>query len=536
LNKILFLFFLIFWIFEKRLTIRFTNFFLDLKHIFFFAIIPLVFLTLLTPTIVFAQIEAGGVSSDTIPKGSTWYAGEGLKKGDLFSYSVCHVDYKECTEFEMDIWIKGDKQVGSETKWLAEVVVYDGKKIIKGEMELGKIAPEPTGGTENLGVYRGAFKSSISWLSAFATSDGSAGGKGPKEFSAASWGKIGNIGGQQVVPQVIETVTVRAGTWETVQVGWKTGGATSKVWIADDFPFPIKAHTFTHVSEGIPPPEYIFSLLDYRENILQSPFDDVVPTVNALIEAGCDTDFEKEVSIKKPTNNFDYQIHIFYGPEDPVQGCEIQFLIKFISKYDDTEFLNQVQYDFLVVDENLTPLRSIAQEEGRDFLYSPSGQALLDLIVKEEPGIVNYVVWVYGLSPEGIVPSTASDYLEISIPIYDSDGTSATITQKIPDWIKTNAGWWADGAISDSDFVQGIQFLIKEGIMKIPPTSQGSNSNSNEIPSWIKNNAGWWAEGTIDDDSFVQGIQFLIKEGILKITTAGSSPASSGSEPPSWYD
>ena len=55
--------------------------------------------------------------------------------------------------------------------------------------------------------------------------------------------------------------------------------------------------------------------------------------------------------------------------------------------------------------------------------------------------------------------------------------------------------------------------------MKIPPTTQGADSNSNEIPSWIKNNAGWWADGSIDDSSFVQGIQFLIKEGIMKISS-----------------
>jgi len=45
----------------------------------------------------------------------------------------------------------------------------------------------------------------------------------------------------------------------------------------------------------------------------------------------------------------------------------------------------------------------------------------------------------------------------------------------------------------------------------------GSSSGSNQIPSWIKNNAGWWADGSIDDNSFVQGIQYLIKEGIMKI-------------------
>ena len=54
--------------------------------------------------------------------------------------------------------------------------------------------------------------------------------------------------------------------------------------------------------------------------------------------------------------------------------------------------------------------------------------------------------------------------------------------------------------------------------MKIPPTTQETDSGSNEIPAWIKNNAGWWADGQIDDDSFVQGIQFLIKEGIMKFS------------------
>ena len=39
---------------------------------------------------------------------------------------------------------------------------------------------------------------------------------------------------------------------------------------------------------------------------------------------------------------------------------------------------------------------------------------------------------------------------------------------------------------------------------KIPITQQGDSAGSNEIPVWIKNNAGWWADGSIDDSSFVQ--------------------------------
>ena len=37
----------------------------------------------------------------------------------------------------------------------------------------------------------------------------------------------------------------------------------------------------------------------------------------------------------------------------------------------------------------------------------------------------------------------------------------------IPDWIKENARWWADGLISDKDYINALQYLISEGILKI---------------------------------------------------------------------
>jgi len=94
---------------------------------------------------------------------------------------------------------------------------------------------------------------------------------------------------------------------------------------------------------------------------------------------------------------------------------------------------------------------------------------------------------------------------------------TAYAQSSIPSSIKNSAGWWAEGTIDDSSFIQGIQFLIKEDILTIPTTTQDSISGSNEIPSWIKNSAGWWAEGEIDDITFLQGIQFLIKNGIIII-------------------
>ena len=88
----------------------------------------------------------------------------------------------------------------------------------------------------------------------------------------------------------------------------------------------------------------------------------------------------------------------------------------------------------------------------------------------------------------------------------------------IPDWIKIHARWWADGQINDSAYIQGIQYLIKEGIMVIPSTETSESSGSQEVPVWIKNNARWWASGQIDDITYVSGIQYLVNVGIIKVS------------------
>ena len=101
---------------------------------------------------------------------------------------------------------------------------------------------------------------------------------------------------------------------------------------------------------------------------------------------------------------------------------------------------------------------------------------------------------------------------------------------EIPAWIKNNAGWWADGQIDDSSFLQGIQYLIQEGIMVISTTETSDSSGSEGVPAWIKNNAGWWADGQIDDNSFVSGIQWLVSSGIIVVEQEQTQPAVTGEE------
>jgi len=135
-----------------------------------------------------------------------------------------------------------------------------------------------------------------------------------------------------------------------------------------------------------------------------------------------------------------------------------------------------------------------------------------------------------------LIDGFETDYLELEstgdsrtliIPFFAGDtifeilGTSVfdlglTSQIQIPDWVRNNAGWWATGQIGDSDFVSGIEFLITEDIIAIPPTQSGQGT-SQEIPGWIKSNAGWWADGLIEDADFVSGIQYLISNGIMNV-------------------
>lgn len=86
----------------------------------------------------------------------------------------------------------------------------------------------------------------------------------------------------------------------------------------------------------------------------------------------------------------------------------------------------------------------------------------------------------------------------------------------LPEWIKNNANWWSTDQITADEFALGIEFMIKEGIIKVPQTEVLQES-ANEIPDWVKKNAGWWSEDLISDQEFVNGLQFLISNGIISV-------------------
>jgi len=85
----------------------------------------------------------------------------------------------------------------------------------------------------------------------------------------------------------------------------------------------------------------------------------------------------------------------------------------------------------------------------------------------------------------------------------------------LPDWIKNNAEWWSKDQITDDEFYKGIEFLINNGIIRIPLTVTADQTS--EIPGWVKKNAQWWSLDLISEQEFVNGLQFLISKGIINV-------------------
>ncbi len=87
----------------------------------------------------------------------------------------------------------------------------------------------------------------------------------------------------------------------------------------------------------------------------------------------------------------------------------------------------------------------------------------------------------------------------------------------IPDWIKDNAKRWSSfDSVPDSEFINGLEYLIEEGIIAISSSTPDS-IHGQKIPDWFKDNAKWWGNDQISDEDYIKSIQYLVKKGIILI-------------------
>jgi len=94
--------------------------------------------------------------------------------------------------------------------------------------------------------------------------------------------------------------------------------------------------------------------------------------------------------------------------------------------------------------------------------------------------------------------------------------TSMQDVHHTPHWLKNNAAMWSSGKITDNEFINLIQYLIKNRYMST--YSQNiSKINLDIIPTWVKNQIGGWSNNTVSDDEFSFSIQYLIAHKIIQL-------------------
>ncbi|HET6517996.1 MAG TPA: hypothetical protein VFG25_07255, partial [Nitrosopumilaceae archaeon] len=106
---------------------------------------------------------------------------------------------------------------------------------------------------------------------------------------------------------------------------------------------------------------------------------------------------------------------------------------------------------------------------------------------------------------------------------------------EIPEWIRGMVKFYADGDVSDKEFTAAIEHLIKIGVIKSPQLSIVNDEeehmrqvtgvqNDVVVPIWIKNNARWYADGAISASDFARGIEFMVEEKIISSPNISVEP------------
>jgi hypothetical protein len=110
--------------------------------------------------------------------------------------------------------------------------------------------------------FVGGYQNSLLWLDASTTKTE------PLSLTAGSWGKIASIGGSEVKPSGTQQVQFAgaqslcgAPSCDATLITWRKG-VDSKVWVVNEFPFPVKAETYADVTTPPQPIQYKFELLE----------------------------------------------------------------------------------------------------------------------------------------------------------------------------------------------------------------------------------------------------------------------------------
>jgi len=148
------------------------------------------------------------------------------------------------------------------------------------------------------------------------------------------------------------------------------------------------------------------------------------------------------------TENAQFKLNLSWEPQNIESGSTVTFFFDVLDAF----LLDRpvsVSYNLSILDGD----ERIFQTSG---VSNASGHSMIEFDVPDD------VTGIITLQFENLNGSKLAD--AVFSVVVDRVGVDQT---SIPDWIKNNAGWWATDQIDDSAFVQGIQYLVQNGIIVI---------------------------------------------------------------------
>jgi hypothetical protein len=215
---------------------------------------------LLASVLVFGTLNMMMMNS-AFAQTPVWYPGEGVKQDMYVKYRIQDYDTNNRQPYTLTLYFQQQDQEGN---WIVPATVEANGRVLQGTLKLSDTMSPLLGGEvpQEMRDFVAGYQSSLTWLDAFTTVSA------PLSLTAGSWGKIASIGGSEIKPAGTEQVTFAgaqtlcgAPSCDATLVSWHKG-VDSRVWVVNEFPFPVKAETYADVTTPPAPIQYSFELLE----------------------------------------------------------------------------------------------------------------------------------------------------------------------------------------------------------------------------------------------------------------------------------
>jgi len=322
--------------------------------------------------LVFGIIAVSSGAVSAYAQSNTWYVGEGTLQDTFVTYRIEDILTNDSVPYEITIYFQEQDDRGA---WIAPAFVVTQGKVLEGTLRLADNNLTPLGGGEipsEMVPFISGYQNSLTFLEAYASKSD------PKPLSGNPWGNVAGTGAAVIGPVGTETVTVQGGTFDTTIISYSRGSTVNKIWVADNFPYPVKALVYADVTEPPPPVRYKYELLEQGEGQPETPQGSGEIPVPP---------------IRKSTVTAQHQIEIDWRPVEIMPREETVFTISF---YDNRAFPEEnVGYDFTVKDSDGNIIMEQKNKLARlgiaehNIIFGDGGGKTIEVVVNSVNGVTS---------------------------------------------------------------------------------------------------------------------------------------------------